>query len=49
LRPKDIDSIVRRQKAAAATSEITGGKLDYLIHNAGFVPKFDFADGPGTL
>jgi hypothetical protein len=37
------------QKAATETTKITGGKLDYLIHNAGVVPLFDAFDGPGSL
>ncbi|KAK0389598.1 hypothetical protein NLU13_3173 [Sarocladium strictum] len=37
------------KQAAADTSEITCGKLDYLIQNAGVVPIFDAFDGPGTL
>ncbi|KAI4604117.1 hypothetical protein KJ359_000245 [Pestalotiopsis sp. 9143b] len=42
----DYDSLV---KAAAATSEITGGSLDYLIANGGYIAHWDAYDGIGTL
>ncbi|CAP68181.1 uncharacterized protein PODANS_7_4950, partial [Podospora anserina S mat+] len=36
-----IDANESHQQAAADTAEITGGSLDYIIANAGLVPKFD--------
>lgn len=37
------------KSAAAESSKITGGSLDYLIANAGYVSFFDPFDGIGTL
>lgn len=37
------------QKAAADAAIVTGGSLDYLIANAGYVAIYDFWDGIGTL
>jgi NAD(P)-dependent dehydrogenase (short-subunit alcohol dehydrogenase family) len=38
-----------QQQAAADTAKITGGSVDCLIANAGYVPKFDVVDGIGDL
>ena len=37
------------QQAAADTAKITGGRLDYLIGNAGYVSEFDAYDPIGVL
>lgn len=37
------------QKAAEDAAPILGGKLDYLIANAGYVSMFDAFHGIGTL
>ena len=37
------------QSAAAETATITGGGLDYLIANAGFISSFDSYDPIGVL
>ncbi|KAK4638730.1 hypothetical protein QC761_704950 [Podospora bellae-mahoneyi] len=37
----DITDYNALKQAAADTAEITGGSLDYIIANAGLVPKFD--------
>ncbi|RAH76177.1 NAD(P)-binding protein [Aspergillus japonicus CBS 114.51] len=45
----DITDYEGLQAASAQTAIITGGGLDYLIANAGYVSKFDAYDGIGAL
>ncbi|KAI1169862.1 NAD(P)-binding protein [Nemania sp. FL0916] len=45
----DILNYNALKKAAEAVAEISGGSVDYLISNAGYVSKFDAYDGIGTL
>ncbi|RAH72476.1 NAD(P)-binding protein [Aspergillus aculeatinus CBS 121060] len=45
----DITDYNSLQAASAQTALITGGGLDYLIANAGYVSKFDAYDGIGVL
>ncbi|PYH82418.1 NAD(P)-binding protein [Aspergillus uvarum CBS 121591] len=45
----DITAYEGLQAASAQTAIITGGGLDYLIANAGFVSKFDAYDVIGVL
>jgi NAD(P)-dependent dehydrogenase (short-subunit alcohol dehydrogenase family) len=33
-----------RQTAATEISKITGGSIDYLVSNAGYIPLFDSFD-----
>jgi len=40
----DLTSYDALEKAAAATAAITGGSIDYLISNAGYIPLFDAFD-----
>ncbi|KAK4151563.1 NAD(P)-binding protein [Chaetomidium leptoderma] len=45
----DVTDYNALQAAAAETTKITGGSLDYLIANAAFQPFFDAFDPIGTL
>ncbi|KAA8642704.1 hypothetical protein EYZ11_012319 [Aspergillus tanneri] len=45
----DITDYGSLQSAVADTAKITGGRLDYLIANAGIVPQFDAYDPIGVL
>ncbi|PHH86368.1 hypothetical protein CDD83_10353 [Cordyceps sp. RAO-2017] len=45
----DITDYSSLEKAVAAVSEITGGSLDYLVANAGFVSTWDAYDPIGVL
>jgi NAD(P)-dependent dehydrogenase (short-subunit alcohol dehydrogenase family) len=45
----DISDYSALKATVAATSEVTGGKLDYLIANAGYVPDYDAYDNIGVL
>ncbi|KAH6638612.1 hypothetical protein BKA67DRAFT_588952 [Truncatella angustata] len=40
----DLASYDSLKKAAAETASITGGSIDYLISNAGYIPLFDAFD-----
>ncbi|KAF2872011.1 hypothetical protein BDV95DRAFT_492519 [Massariosphaeria phaeospora] len=40
----DLTSYNALKKAAAETATITGGSIDYLISNAGYIPLFDAYD-----
>ncbi|XXG99622.1 hypothetical protein Hte_005963 [Hypoxylon texense] len=45
----DLTSYDALKKAAADTTEITGGSIDYLIGNAGYVSQFDAYDPISVL
>ncbi|KAK4110257.1 NAD(P)-binding protein [Canariomyces notabilis] len=45
----DITDYNALKQAAADTAKFTGGSVDCLIANAGYVPKFDAVDGIGDL
>ncbi|KAH6656054.1 hypothetical protein BKA67DRAFT_562531 [Truncatella angustata] len=45
----DLEDLSSLQKAAGDTATITGGSLDYLIANGGYVPQWDAYDPIGTL
>ncbi|KAJ5952400.1 uncharacterized protein N7479_010813 [Penicillium vulpinum] len=45
----DITDYTALEAAAVETATITGGRLDYLIANAGLVSKFDAYDSIGVL
>ncbi|KAF2805520.1 NAD(P)-binding protein [Mytilinidion resinicola] len=45
----DVTNYDALKKAAADTAEITGGSIDYLIANAGYVSQFDGYDAIGVL
>ncbi|KAI2630418.1 hypothetical protein GGS26DRAFT_559334 [Hypomontagnella submonticulosa] len=45
----DLTNYESLKKAASETSTITGGAIDYLIGNAGYVPKYDAYDPIGYL
>ncbi|KJZ76307.1 hypothetical protein HIM_04389 [Hirsutella minnesotensis 3608] len=45
----DITDYEAIKRVAAETSEITGGRLDYLIANAGYVSRWDAYDSIGIL
>ncbi|KAB5536209.1 hypothetical protein GE09DRAFT_1141760 [Coniochaeta sp. 2T2.1] len=45
----DVTKYSDLEKAAADAAKITGGKLDYVIANAGIVPMFDAYDPIGDL
>ena len=45
----DITDVASLKAAAAETSKITGGALDYLIGNGAFLTFDDAFDGPSAL
>ncbi|KAF2489315.1 NAD(P)-binding protein [Lophium mytilinum] len=45
----DVTNYDALKKAAADTAKITGGSIDYLIANAGYVSQFDGFDPIGVL
>ncbi|KAI1338703.1 hypothetical protein F5Y15DRAFT_124366 [Xylariaceae sp. FL0016] len=45
----DLNDYASLEKASADTAAITGGSLDYLIANAGYVPQWDAYDPIGEL
>lgn len=45
----DLNDYASLSKAATETAAITGGKLDYLIANGGYVPQWDAYDPIGEL
>ncbi|KAI3327601.1 NAD(P)-binding protein [Xylariaceae sp. AK1471] len=49
LEISDITAIDDLKRAADETASITGGAIDYLIANAGYVTHFDSFDGLDTL
>jgi NAD(P)-dependent dehydrogenase (short-subunit alcohol dehydrogenase family) len=45
----DLNDYASLEKAVAGTASITGGSLDYLIANAGYVPQWDAYESISTL